>query len=101
VVELPLLPLSAEFRAADADAVADFPLSGGEDYELLFTVPTERTGEVAALFAGVGTPVTRIGEIRSGQLLVRDGDGGIRPPRQRGYDHFPATVPKPAGGPSD
>jgi thiamine-monophosphate kinase len=104
LVELPLLPLSAEFRAVaavDGAAVADLPLSGGEDYELLFTVPPERAGEVGALFAAAGTPVSRIGEISAGRLLVRDGHGEISAPRQRGFDHFPVPVPEPPTGPSD
>jgi thiamine-monophosphate kinase len=90
-VEVDLLPLSPELRAALAaggQEVADFPLSGGEDYELLFTVSPERSREVVSRFAAAGAPLTRIGEITTGELLLKEADGVVHLPRQRGYDHF-------------
>jgi thiamine-monophosphate kinase len=57
-------------------------LHGGEDYELLFTVP-ERT-RVPAQAAGV--PLTRIGILRKGRPGAVTLDGNPLPPL--GYDHL-------------
>ena len=64
-------------------------LSGGDDYELLFTAPREHRGELDALGRELALPLTRIGTIHGGdsRLEVRDAQG--RPVAHRGgYDHF-------------
>ena len=64
-------------------------LSGGDDYELLFTAPHEHRGELDALGRELALPLTRIGTIHGGdsRLEVRDAQG--RPLAHRGgYDHF-------------
>lgn len=57
-------------------------LHGGEDYELLFTVPP--TTRVPAEFQGI--PLTRIGVMRRGRPGVIKLDGRVLKPG--GYDHF-------------
>jgi thiamine-monophosphate kinase len=57
-------------------------LHGGEDYELLFTVPERR--RVPAEFAGVA--LTRIGILRTGRPGAVKLDG--QPLRPLGYDHL-------------
>jgi thiamine-monophosphate kinase len=67
----------------------DCVLSGGDDYELLFTAARERRSEVQALSRELGVPLTRIGAVLSGQprLVVVDGAG--RPiGYKRAFDHF-------------
>jgi thiamine-monophosphate kinase len=67
----------------------DSVLSGGDDYELLFTAPPERRDELAALSRELQLPLTRIGSIQPGapRLQVLDAQG--RPMAfRRGYDHF-------------
>jgi thiamine-monophosphate kinase len=65
-------------------ATLEQALHGGEDYELLFTLPPG--SRPPALFEGV--PLTRIGEIgkRSGSsaLVLLDG----KPLAPSGFDHF-------------
>lgn len=65
----------------------DLALNGGEDYELLFTIPKVRVAKVPRSHRGV--PVHCIGTIcRSREvLLVREG-GGCSPLTAAGYDHF-------------
>ena len=65
----------------------DLALHGGEDYELLFTVPPGKTGEVPVRFRDV--PLNRIGEIcrSKGVALVRP-DGAVMSLGPGGYDHF-------------
>ncbi len=91
-VELDLLPLSPFFRE-HAPLVSPTPsilaLTGGEDYELLFTVPPERSGEVAPLLAETGVAVTAIGEIIAGSgLAVVGPDGREAAVGRGGYNHF-------------
>jgi len=62
-------------------------LDGGEDFELLFTVPARRAARVPAEVGGVGA--TRVGEVTadaSRLTLVRE--GRPRPLRPRGFEHF-------------
>jgi thiamine-monophosphate kinase len=62
-------------------------LYGGEDYELLFTVPRSRLLRVPRAIGGVA--LHRIGEIRSQRGLTLLGRGGVGLPIEaRGYDHF-------------
>lgn len=90
------LPVAEENRALSRAASGDewrFALRGGEDYELIFTAPAERAGELAELvWRETGTPVSTIGEIveggRPAELVLPGGravpiDGG-------GWDHFHA-----------
>lgn len=91
-IEAAALPLSAPFcRALAAQpALLDLALAGGEDYELLFTVPPEREAELSGLSQSAGVPVTRIGGITSAEegLTVLGPDGRALRPRRAGYDHF-------------
>jgi thiamine-monophosphate kinase len=60
-------------------------LHGGEDYQLLFTVP--RGKQIPGSYDGV--PLRRIGEIRrSRETLLLAKDGGQLPLHPGGYDHF-------------
>lgn len=84
------LPLSQPLRSMlpDLQAQWELALTGGEDYELLFTVAPEREAAVTAL-ATTALPLTRIGEIRSesGLELVA-ADGTSLPPPAGGFKHF-------------
>jgi thiamine-monophosphate kinase len=80
------LPLSAGLcSAAPQEARVAFALTGGDDYELLFTADPARRAVLAALDAGV--VLRRIGTVtEAGGVLV---DGA--PPRRdagHGFDHF-------------
>ncbi|MBL8198049.1 MAG: thiamine-phosphate kinase [Chromatiales bacterium] len=60
-----LLPLSAELRTAAADRAIEYALTGGDDYELCFTVPERATARLRAIAADWAVPVTRIGTVVS------------------------------------
>jgi thiamine-monophosphate kinase len=79
---VPLSVAAQEALAGDLDLLP-LILSGGDDYELLFTAPTLRpewSGDV---------PVTEIGEIVAGQgVQVLDRDGAEIILAQRGFQHF-------------
>ena len=77
-------------RAMDGVDPLDLALNGGEDYELLATLPSEAVGPAAQkLEARFGTALTEIGEIRPGEGLVAiEADGSERTLMPRGWDHF-------------
>ncbi|AJE04445.1 thiamine-phosphate kinase [Geobacter pickeringii] len=91
-VEAALLPRSPFFRE-EAGRVASSPdllaLTGGEDYELLFSVRAEREHEVAAVLRGTGTTATAIGSITAGSgVTVVAADGAELALPRGGYNHF-------------
>lgn len=64
-------------------------LSGGDDYELLFTAPTSRREAVATAATVANTPVTRIGQIEAQEgLRVVDAQGQRLAGRFASFDHF-------------
>ena len=77
-IDLPAVPLAEGVKDAAA------AVTGGEDFELLFTAPAQRWDE---LEKSVEVPLTRLGGVaEDGGLVFRDADGrevqGLR-----GYEH--------------
>ena len=64
-------------------------LAGGDDYELLFTVPPTKRDEVARAAKVSQTVVTRIGQINAQRgLRLVDAQGCALPNRYTSFDHF-------------
>jgi thiamine-monophosphate kinase len=76
-------------RLGDAALERECLLSGGDDYELLFTAPGDSRSELEALSAELALPLTCIGSIEAGnpRLVVRD-ENGAPIAHGGGYDHF-------------
>ncbi len=91
VVEVARLPLSPAARAAitaDASRVMA-ALSGGDDYELLFTAPADAADRIAAIAREISVPVTVIGRIERGKgIRVNDEQGAPVSVIETGYRHF-------------
>ena len=87
-----LVPIHPSLREIFPDRRLDLALSGGEDYELLFTASSETMADIVARSE---IPVTVIGGISEGVGLVtvRDSDGRVIVPRDRGWDHFAPPAP--------
>jgi thiamine-monophosphate kinase len=84
VLQYDLVPRDPSFTGIqDENVVRRCVLSGGDDYELLFTAPAAKRAELLAL-----GEVTRIGEIRSGKTLEILDERGARVPHDAGFDHF-------------
>jgi thiamine-monophosphate kinase len=65
----------------------ELALHGGEDYELLFTLPKNLAARFPRKVAG--TPVTVIGEItREKKILLMGADGKSKPLMPGGWDPF-------------
>jgi len=90
VIDYERIPRPAALRALkESELERDCVLSGGDDYELLFTAPPERRSQLQLLSGELDLALTRIGIIQAGavQLLVRDAQG--KPMTHGGgYDHF-------------
>ena len=71
------------------ETVLDLVLSGGDDYELVFTAPRSARDAVQAAAKVAATPVTRIGAIEAepGLRLV-DANGALLERRFASFDHF-------------
>ena len=85
-IDLAAVPLSAA-DAGREDRLA--AIAGGDDYELLFTVPADRLDELAAAANRGGVALHAIGRIVTGSgIVVRDEDGGPVTTERSGYRHF-------------
>jgi len=84
-VRLDLATIPAHPAAAEGEA-----LGGGEDYELLATMPSgsATAGAVLELADMFATPLTAIGTIVVEGLQMIDIDGVTRPLEPAGWNHF-------------
>jgi thiamine-monophosphate kinase len=92
LVDYARIPRAAAFaRIGDAELERDCVLSGGDDYELLFTAAADERTALEALARELGLALTRIGAIEAGapRLVVRD-ERGAPLAYRGGYDHFSA-----------
>jgi thiamine-monophosphate kinase len=90
-IEFEQLPRSPALAACADRALADeCLLAGGDDYELVFTAPTEKRTAIEAAGAAAAVALTRIGRIVEGEPAVRLLDASGKPitAGQTGYDHF-------------
>jgi thiamine-monophosphate kinase len=88
-VDAAALPVSeALLGAVGRELAREYALTGGDDYELLFTVPLARLGAMTSAMAhGLG-PVTRIGSLVSGNGVRVFARGGVMQFSGSGFDHF-------------
>lgn len=77
-----------------AGLARDGYLSGGDDYELIFTLPAEHRAAMATLAVELDLPLTCIGVITpakpdtSGTFALHDDHGSPITPTRHGFDHF-------------
>ncbi len=89
-LEIQKVPLSNAAQSAislESDLL-ETALTGGDDYEILFTVAEEKLVEFEDLIKGFEGQITRIGTINSGQgVKVFDRDGQLIEFEKTSYDH--------------
>jgi thiamine-monophosphate kinase len=82
------IPFSRALQGSEAllkRPLLEYALSGGEDYELLFTAPPAKLKKLQTL----GIPVTEIGEMtHSRELVLINEKGGRKQLKPTGYNHF-------------
>lgn len=88
-VELQRLPVAAETGGLDEQAVRRLAASGGDDYELCFTVSAERLQRLDSLATAEHCPLTRIGRIVEGSgIRWLDAAGNTVDLDLESYHHF-------------
>jgi thiamine-monophosphate kinase len=86
---VPVAPGVLEYFGGRTDEALAMALSGGEEYELLFTMSGRLEGRLPELADKLGVGLTRIGKIvskASGARLA--GAGGEKDLQPGGFDHF-------------
>ena len=89
-IEYARIPRPTAFHALkDPELEKNCVLSGGDDYELLFTAPHAHRAEIDALAAELRLPLTRIGSLGPGEARLTVVDASGQPLAHRGgFDHF-------------
>ena len=90
LVDVDALPLSAALRAQGSlEQARACALAGGDDYELALCLPPTAVAEAQRRAAGLGVPLTVIGEVTAGQgVHCHDRAGQPYVALARGYRHF-------------
>lgn len=95
IVHTDKIPFSAELNAliknkeVDKTKAEHHALTGGDDYELCFTVPVERQAELTKCVETCGVVITEIGEIVSGNgVECLNAIGQLVEFDVKGYRHF-------------
>jgi thiamine-monophosphate kinase len=88
VIEVESLPVRPEVESTFGREAWEMALSGGEDYQLLFTAGPQAMERVRRASS---YPVTVIGEVvaeNAGQVILIDREGKRTLPAKKGWDHF-------------
>lgn len=89
IIDVESLPISPAVQSLNNPAQAyEWALSGGDDYELCFTVPPANMPEVAMLIAQGKLQATVIGEMVAGNRVYCELDGEPYETSRAGYQHF-------------
>lgn len=91
-VYAPSIPLSDEFKTylAKRPGALTLALTGGEDYELLFTAPEAKANGIARISKKLGVPITAIGKLIQKQrgLMLIGADEKRVTLDKTGFEHF-------------
>lgn len=90
VIDSTRVPLSPPLKrlAATSPEILELALTGGDDYELIFTALPENEPVIATDASAIGLKVTRVGTISGQRGLRLSTPSGERPMQPRGWDHF-------------
>jgi thiamine-monophosphate kinase len=88
-LQLESLPPSVSLTSVFGASLAEnYALQGGDDYELLFTVPHQKLLHFEAAIAVAGVVCTQIGHIVDGEIVECYRNGIPVPVANAGFDHF-------------
>lgn len=88
-LELAALPCPDSMAGLPADVRWPLQLSGGDDYELCFTLPPAALRQLDQIAITGGVELSVIGKVTENTgLILRDPEGGVYDPGQSGYEHF-------------
>jgi thiamine-monophosphate kinase len=90
------IPLSVPFQRALAEdpTLLDLSLTGGEDYELLFTAAPQQENAIRAMANELSIPLTRIGTVnlQTTGLRIRKRAGQTHALQAKGFNHFTSSL---------
>ena len=87
-IDLDALPISDALARSFSVQSHEWAASGGEDFELCFTVPVDKQKQVAELSKQLQLPLTCVGKICTQQKLTLLQQGQEVAPAHAGFDHF-------------
>lgn len=90
-IQVPRIPLSDAAKAVVAadPAAIESVLTGGDDYEIVCTVPQAKADAFRAAAMAANVPVTEIGEIKPGECArFLTGDGRALAFKRTSFSHF-------------
>jgi thiamine-monophosphate kinase len=87
-IDLERLPLAPELAAYPLAEQERLVLHGGDDYELLFTLPADHFGYIAQLAEAGGCSLRCLGSMVRGEGVECRRDGVRVDVAGKGYDHF-------------
>lgn len=88
VASIPLSQAAAKALAADPK-LTEHIVAGGDDYEILAAVPTNKARAFVADAVAAGVPVAEIGRMEAGSGVIISGPDGLPMSLSRtGWDHF-------------
>jgi thiamine-monophosphate kinase len=89
IIDVGSIPQSeAMTSSVSQDDALSYGLTGGEDYELLFTVPESQRGALDTALLHAGVKFSKIGQISAGRELKLLLDGQAFIPNFSGFEHF-------------
>ncbi len=88
VTDPPIDPVAAEYASAYSLDIFEAIFRGGEEYELVLTIPKERLDDAVALLRGLGCRLIPIGEATREKSIIAWLDGKLYELRGRGWRHF-------------
>jgi thiamine-monophosphate kinase len=88
VASVPVSDAAKTVVAADPAAL-ELVLTGGDDYEIICTVPKERAESFSSAAKAAGVPVTKIGQVEAGEgARFIDGSGKPLVFKRASFSHF-------------
>jgi len=88
IIDTEAIPVHPAVIAAFGRDAFDMAISGGEDYQLLFTAGHDIINNIKNL---IECPITIVGEIIADDscgIILRDNSGNISQPKKTGWNHF-------------
>jgi thiamine-monophosphate kinase len=85
-VDAGAIPVDTDIEALDGIDALEIAVIGGEDYELLLTMPPEAVGGAKGALERIGTPLTRIGTVSEDEPYV--GPRSLQEWRDSGWQHL-------------